>query len=536
MKRLASFLLLLLGAAPALTHAAPFELQRTWTGEAQMDQFGIALGAVGDLDGDGLHEFVVGANVNDELASSGGRVYVYLGGTAFPVKWSDGPAGADARGYFGQAIDGGADFDGDGFVDWVVGAPGPGDDGTRVGSAFLFLGGPDADLVADLRIDGTVPGGQFGFAVSLRGDLDGDGYADLAIGAPRAGDGEVTIVFGHDLGGPAPVSTSLLPPAAGDARFGFALSILADQDADGDDELVVGAPRSSRVAAWAGATFVFGGGDFLLDMILPGGEAGEEFGRALCSGADIDGDGASDLMVGAPFSNPLGLTDAGRVALYRAGAAFDSVADGGAFGEAANDRFGTSLAAGFDWDGDGNPDWAAGAPDHSSVALNGGAFYVYSGLTAVPGVPTHVERSDIADTHLGTSLCSTGGMTGLSQLRGGLACGGYNSVNSGRVLLFSVGDPLTAAPAARAAWLSAPSPNPFNPRTRLLLRSPVPASWTIRVIDARGRHVSTAFEGWLDAGTNTITMDAHGLGSGVYWFEARCSTGERLVTRGVLVR
>jgi hypothetical protein len=142
----------------------------------------------------------------------------------------------------------------------------------------------------------------------------------------------------------------------------------------------------------------------------------------------------------------------------------------------------------------------------------------------------------VADQHLGTSLCSAGAMTPGSLLRGAVVTGGYNAANNGVVRLYSAEEAGTAAPVNRLSHLRAPSPNPFNPRTQIVLQAATPTTWQVRIFDARGRHVGTVFEGWLQAGEHPLVVDAAGLSSGVYWFEARGSNGERLVTRGALVR
>ena len=528
-------------------HAAePFSLQRTWVGESTLDQFGIAVAGVGDLDGDGREDVVVGANVHDSGATSAGRAYRFHGASPLPTVHDLAVDGSELRGYLGQALAGGGDFDGDGYADWAVGAPGPGGDGTRPGSVFVILGGPAADSEPDLRVDGVVAGGQFGAALDLRGDLDGDGRADLVIGAPRAGAGEVAIVWGHEITSPVKAPDRVLrPDSSDDDRFGFAVATLGDADGDGRDELLIGAPRSSRVATWAGAVLVHFGTatlDSVPDLVLLGVEGGEEFGRAIATGGDLDGDGSYDVVVGAPFANSNGLLDSGRAVVFRGGIDFDVFADAGVVGEAVDDRFGTAVASGFDWDGDGTDDLAAGAPGHSSVASMAGAVYVFAGMPSVGANPIHVERPVITSGYLGTSLANGGDVFGAASAgRGSLLAGGYEAGGAGRVLAFASESSATSAPATAArVHLSAPRPNPFNPRTVFELTVSRAADWTVAAFDSRGRRVSTLWSGPLDPGTHPIVWDAldprgADLPSGVYF--VRASDGRDVTSRrAVLIR
>jgi hypothetical protein len=527
--------LLFLLAGPL--QAEPFTLQQTWTGEVIGDQFSFAAAPVGDIDGDGFGDLAVGANVNDDLIQSGGKVYVYRGGAEYPTTPSLQYAGDLHRGYVGGAVAGGADLNGDGFDDWAVGAPGLGTDGLQPGQVYVFFGGQVPDAVPDLVLAGTVAGGQFGGAVCLIPDWDGDGYGDLAVGNPRAGDGEVAIYRGG-IGGPGVTPDVVIHARADDLRFGKSLTFLPDRDGDGRDELLVGVPRSSEAVTWAGAVLLFAGSanlDTIPDLVFLGENAGDEFGYHLSAAGDADGDGVKDILVGAPFANAGGVTDAGRSYLFSGGANLDTVADLILSGVGFEERFGTSVSLGFDWNGDGWGDIAAGAPDRNTGGQYSGGVDIFFGGALLDTLPDVVVAGSEPDLHLGTTVVNGGDLLGSGTTT--LCLGGYNAVNEGEIRLYGrEPDPISSAPldTPSAFRLLSPWPNPANPRVQFALDLQVAGHYRVRILDLAGRSVADLHDGSLLGGRTTWTWDgtdSRGLAvaSGVYL--VRAESGSEVESR-----
>jgi hypothetical protein len=530
----------------AAQEATAFSLQRTFYGEVVGDQFGYCVAGAGDVDGDGYADVLVGANVNDEAALSGGKVYLYLGGPDYPTTPYLTYAGALERGYLGAALAGGRDIDGDGLDDFLVGAPGPGADGTHPGRVYVFLGGSPPGAPPHLVLEGVVPGGQFGAAVAL-GDLNGNGHADLIVGAPRAGDGQVAIF----RGGPLPLGVSpvqVIHARAQDQRFGTALLVVPDQDGDGCDELLVGIPRSSEAAVWAGAVALYRGGaelDTVPDLVLLGEAAGDEFGASLAAGGDLDGDGhGPDVVVGAPAANSGSLVDAGSLYIFGGGDAWDAVPELTVRGGTASARLGQAVAGGFDWNDDGAGDLAAGSPQATANdLLYAGRCDIIFGGAVLDALIDETILGDEAHVHLATSLASVGPVIGLA--RGALAIGGYNSGNPGRVLLYGPDAEPTDVPwtAPAAARLEPPFPNPFNPRVALAFELPVDqagGAWRFTVHDLKGRLVSVLHDGPLNAGRHEfrwqgLSPTGEAVPSGIYLFRGVGPAGS-LVQKGALLR
>jgi hypothetical protein len=242
------------GAASLATASA------IWTGESADDAAGMAVAGAGDTDGDGYDDLIVGAAGEDDAAPSAGAAYVILGPTTGTTSLASADAkllgtARDARA--GAVVAGGGDVDGDGYDDVLVGAAGAG----TYGVAYLVLG-PVASgslSAADAQLAG-IDGGM-GSAVAVAGDLDGDGFADVAAGneSGASGTGAVSIFLG-------PVSGTLDENdadsyIAGSVTYdylGSSLAYIGAQDGATDhQDLLVGALGDDTAGSASGAVYVF---------------------------------------------------------------------------------------------------------------------------------------------------------------------------------------------------------------------------------------------------------------------------------------
>jgi FG-GAP repeat/K319L-like, PKD domain/PKD domain len=336
------------------------------SGQAQGDAFGRALAAAGDVDGDGLPDLVVGAPGADTGGTNAGRIRVLRGSDGLVLRTIDGGAGFDA---FGSAVAGAGDVDGDGLADVIAGAPGA-NGNTGYAKVYSGLGGALLYTFA-----GAAAGDRMGAAVAGVGDLDGDGHADVAVGAPGSsagapGGGRVVVYSGAD-GAPLLELRGTDPYAA----LGSAVSKAGDVDGDGLPDLVVGAPAFSGVAANAGRADLYGGDGALLRQWF-GSVAQDQFGFSVAGAGDFDADGVPDVVVGIVGSDTGGQS-AGEARVL-------SGADGHVLATihgASYDGLGRSVAGTGDLDGDGFADVAAGAPGSDAGGTDAGE------VRAVPGGP-----------------------------------------------------------------------------------------------------------------------------------------------------
>jgi hypothetical protein len=385
------------------------------------DRFGTAF-AAGDFDGDGLEDLAIGAPGKTTAGGQrSGAVFIFTGsagGLRAADKLDQTGLGHNQLGdRFGETMIA-ADFNGDGFDDLVVGAPGETfGTGKPAGAVYLFIGSPTG-LLPMMPIDQSglglnEPGDLFGAALSA-GDYDGDGRADLAVGAPgeaQPGEKSSGVVFLF-----RGAATGLKPDRVLDQKglgtneegdlFGFALTS-GDFNNDGRDDLAVGAPgEAPGTDPQSGAVFVFRGSptglrprQFLSQKDFGHNELGDEFGYALTAG-DFNGDGRDDLAIGTPGKMVGTNPNAGSVMVFRGDPTnlvyLQTLTQTGTGANEADDRFGEALSSG-NYVGDYRIDLAVGAPGETvGTQPPSGAVYLFRGFSqALTGV-TSIDQTGLA--------------------------------------------------------------------------------------------------------------------------------------------
>ncbi len=256
----------------------------------------------GDLDGDGIPDFLVGAP-----GTRAGKVRAFSGADGTSLLLWEGAVPGEG---FGTAVASTGDQDGDGVREALVGIPGADPGGAiDAGLVRVFSGGTGALL---RTFEGEQPGEQFGSSVASAGRIDADDVEDWIAGAPTSDVGALldagrARIFSGATGGVLRVLEG--GPEAG--LFGSAVAGLPDVNGDVRAEVAVGSPGAGE----GGEVSVHSGGNGLLLLSLPG-LAGDLVGRALASAGDVDGDGIADLLVGAPGADPAGVVDAGQARVF----------------------------------------------------------------------------------------------------------------------------------------------------------------------------------------------------------------------------
>jgi len=422
------------------------------------DESGYAISSGGDMDGDGFDEILIGAHAAD---SEKGEAYIVFGSYINELKTaqtssvnlsllngergvvvSDSTGADDDALSLEDSLSSAGDVDGDGLDDLLIAAPeAEGGDGEAFivsGSHIQALkqtGTTDLDLAAlngetGILIESAVTDSETGHAVEHAGDIDGDGLADIVIGAPYAdlsnNNGASYLIFGShlqqlklattdtfqlsDINGTNGISITGAPD---DTYAGWHVSTAGDVDGDGLSDLLIGAPYADSPEDSGQTYLIFGShlnsmkqsGSGSLDLSALDGTNGilirgvEEEGKSgwtTEAAGDIDLDGLDDIFITVPYSGPVGRSDAGSVEVIfgsflteakNSGTASFDIGTGPnpergvvIYGTTSDYETGEDTSWIGDFDGDAKPDLLLGAEDADvSGYSNSGASYLISG-------------------------------------------------------------------------------------------------------------------------------------------------------------
>ncbi len=365
-----------------------------FVGEEDFEQAGISVDGAGDLDGDGFADLLIGART--QLGSDRGKVYVEYGPRAGenPLATADVRWIGEKDDLAGSSVSGGADIDGDGYLDLVAGAPSAFDTATDYsGDVYAvfgpdFLGGELTETAGTLYL-GVEVDDYAGRSVST-GDVDDDGRDDVLIGAYQASfDGVITggayLFLGRVPSGEVAMDaadTIFRGDQQGDTA-GWAVSCAGSVDGAGNADVLIGSD-----ASWdgRGVVYLYPGpvasgelGPADAEVVWTGDQPGDNLGYALATGGDANGDGIGDLLIGAP-----GASGTGAVYLVlgpvAAGASL-AEADARISGVDSGERAGSAVAFAGDVDCREHHEILVGAPNAYSET---GVVYLLGGSEVEP--------------------------------------------------------------------------------------------------------------------------------------------------------
>ena len=405
----------------------PLLTSPSWTvqGAQAGEQLGLSVATAGDIDGDGFSDVLVGAPSFDSGAPDEGAAFLYLGSLSGPstTPTSYSPGGDQTGDQFGSVVAPAGDVNGDGYGDLLVGAPGYSNGASGEGRAYLFYGGP-VGFTTDwppVVLEGNQAGAAFGSSVAMAGDVNGDGFDDVVIGAPQYDSGQTNEGRAYlFLGGSSGLNTLPQWTAEGNqdsCAFATGVATAGDVNGDGFDDVVIGAPLYDNGQINEGRAYVYMGSASGLALLpartLEVNQAGAKFGAAVSTAGDVNGDGYADLLVGAPlFDN--GQTDEGAAFLYPGSSTGTAAsATWTTEGNQANAQYGSSLGTAGDVNGDGDADVILGAPLYDNGQTDEGRAFVYFGSSAsLATTPAWTAESDQANAHFGASVASAGDVNG----------------------------------------------------------------------------------------------------------------------------
>lgn len=416
-----------------------------------------------DINLDGFADIVIGAPLHDGGGTDRGAVFIFFGGTAGPSTAPDITIfGAEDGGNFGFSVAVVGDVNGDGAPDILVGAPfndGDGnttDEGTDRGRAFLYFGGPGMDTVADVTMTGAEPDARLGFSVARAGDVNLGGLDDWLVGAPfDDGDGNGTDEFTDRgraflyFGGTTPDGAADVTFTGGepDSHFGWSVGSAGDINFGGALDMAVGAPHEDLGGTDRGRVYIFFGGttiDSVVDILLDGDEDFADFGTSVAPVFDVNNDGIDDLLVGAPLHNAGGGVgdDMGRAYVFFGGGTVGPAPDLTISGADLGGHLGEFVSRLGDATGDGQNDFIVGAPDENAA---GGRAYIFAGGTGVDATADFTLVGTEAGARFGANVAGFGDIDGSGRdAIVGAPLADAGGTDRGSVFIFSGGTSLDA--------------------------------------------------------------------------------------------
>jgi hypothetical protein len=333
----------------------------SWDGENAGDQFGWTARKTGDLDNDGINDFVATA---PSFKNSSGKIYAYSSRSGKLLFTKTGQAGQ----LLGNSARSAGDIDGDSIDDIIAGAPGP----KQIGRALVYSG-KSGELLRTFK--GSEVGDQFGYDVCTLGDLDGDGTADVAVSSINGNGKEANAGCVRAFSGKSGKTLFELQGESTGDQFGSAICASVQKDRT---VLAVGAPNSGT--GDRGGVYIYQLSNVSAKLLFKINNEPKDvaLGQMFVSfPGDLNNDGTPDVYV-SDFQSHQGKPAAGRVAVH-------SGTDGerllSILGEQAGEGLGTSPSNAGDVDGDGIGDLVIGAWQNRDGAKAGGRIYLYSSKT-----------------------------------------------------------------------------------------------------------------------------------------------------------
>ncbi len=384
-------------------------------GEAAYDNFGNDVSSAGDVNGDGYADIMVAAIQNDEGGTSAGKVSIFYGGPLRDNIADVEIVGQAAKDYLGFSCSGAGDVNNDGFDDVIIGVYEDDTRGDGAGKAILLLGGNPMDAIPDAEFFGEAAGDSFGWSVSGAGNVNGDEYADIIIGA--SGNDQVGFIAGkaYIYYGSASLDNTadveLLAKAAWD-RFGKSASTAGDVNNDGFDDVIVGAFEAGN----AGEAYIFLGAaamDATADLTMTGEFLDDDFGSSVDTAGDVNNDGFDDVLIGAPVNSENGL-GAGKIYVFNGGSPMNNVADVKFKGKLAYGYLGAehSIAAAGDINNDNFADIIVAAREDDAGGNAAGRAFILFGGSPMNNVADVEIIGEASEDLLGKAVSGAGDFDG----------------------------------------------------------------------------------------------------------------------------
>jgi len=351
-------------------------------------EFGLTVASAGDVNGDGYSDVIVGADSYDNGNSNEGAAFVYHGSAAGITTSVQTQLESNQTSAFLGYVASAGDVNGDGYSDVIVGANFYDNGQNNEGAAFIYHGSSSGiTTTIQTQLESNQVSALFGCSVSSAGDVNGDGYSDVMVAADKydnglADEGAVFIYHGSAAGITTTIQTQLEGEQAS-SEFGFCAAPAGDVNGDGYSDVIVGAYTYDNGEADEGAAFVYHGSSSgvttTIQSQLEANQASAKFGYSVASAGDVNGDGYSDVIAGA-YLYDNGEADEGAAFVYHGSSSgVSTTLQTQLESNQASAELGYSLAPAGDVNGDGYSDIIAGALLYDNGSADEGAVFVYLG-------------------------------------------------------------------------------------------------------------------------------------------------------------
>jgi hypothetical protein len=415
----------------------PIRLQTMITLNQREAQLGCAVAGAGDVNGDGFADFMVGARYYDHQKANEGVALIYYGGHSMDYKWPDvSVTGQQQDAWLGSALAPAGDVNGDGYSDLIIGAY-PYDNGqTDEGTALIYHGGgtPGNETSGTLMV-GSVASGRFGSVVADAGDINGDGFDDVLITAPGIDPAAagMTRIAYGSEDGVGSAHTVYATYA-----FGRTAAGAGDINGDGYADIIIGNPNYTNTGNGGEVRIYYGspnGPDASNYVTLTEPSNGSLFGLAVSSATDLNGDHYADIVIGAP-KYKVGNEARGAAFVYY-GASTGLITTPKILpGKSINASMGAAVAGLGDTNGDGFDDLIVGAPTTNTPAVEAGVAWVYYGSASGVDNSTTFLKDDNAYVHFGASVAAAGDVNGDGFSDAVVGIPGWGIAESGAIAVY----------------------------------------------------------------------------------------------------
>ncbi len=421
-----------LGGAAGIASGNPASSNSTIRGDQFGAHLGISVAGAGDVNNDGFDDVVLGANSFDFEELDAGRAVVFLGGPfgigAGTPSTADGIASSvQAGANLGISVAGAGDVNGDGFDDVLVGSHVYDAGQIDEGVVLLILGSPSgvpietSALTASILLQSDQDAARLGVSVAGLGDVNGDGYDDVGVGAQafdsgQTDEGAAFVYLGSSDGlSGFPLANASLESAQVNAELGRSVAAAGDVNNDGYDDVIVGAPFFDTGQMDAGAAFVFHGGPAGIgngtastaDAVVLSDQVDARLGISVAGAGDTNGDGFADVLVGASAYD-LGQSDEGAAFVFQGGPSgigngSPAAADAVLQSDQAFAQLGYAVAGAGDVNNDSYGDVIVVSVLHDLGQLNEGVALVFHGGPSGVGNGTPANADAILETNQGNA-------------------------------------------------------------------------------------------------------------------------------------